>query len=560
MLTRFSISLSAAALFASASMGVTAARAGDDNAAGPAAHDYNTENGVHAVPSGHVGVQRLADVAGARSVRVPIKPAPTKAIRVAPATARTIRVVAPRTKSNSLQWLSLQLADAPKGPVVALPDPAVQPPPPAAAPAPAVAAPVAVAATAASPPAPGPAAVQAAAALEVRPAAAPAAAAVSVPASAPAPAPPPAALVAAAATEPSPPAAVAPDGPPPGASEEDAVYRRVAPGPAADKDAPAGAALQPIRDEAPADQTSVQGQAPAPDRGPSQHVAFPRRSAEAAGVFDGYMRAVAAIDAGFRSGEGVAGALETASAYDPRQLEEGMIAYGAMAALQSPRFVYGVMDIAADGRDREAMVAELLADPGAAARLPGAHEAASLASGAILGEAKPVVSAGRAIKQASYDVQHQSWSIAPATNQSGRLARAKALSATTVPAREGDIARILGQITALERASADDAEAISPVAARSLALAALSILSETSPDPDRLASMTTEEVSAECLKMAKLNLFQCLSVAGPEYEDVYCLGQHAVLDTGSCVAEGASPLGASLALETPPVRLPRTPD
>ena len=41
--------------------------------------------------------------------------------------------------------------------------------------------------------------------------------------------------------------------------------------------------------------------------------------------------------------------------------------------------------------------------------------------------------------------------------------------------------------------------------------------------------------------MAKLNLFQCLSVAGPEYEDVFCLGQHAVLDTGQCVAGAAGP-------------------
>jgi hypothetical protein len=37
------------------------------------------------------------------------------------------------------------------------------------------------------------------------------------------------------------------------------------------------------------------------------------------------------------------------------------------------------------------------------------------------------------------------------------------------------------------------------------------------------------------MKMAKLNLYQCLAVAGPHYEDVFCLGQHALSDTAQCV-------------------------
>jgi hypothetical protein len=39
------------------------------------------------------------------------------------------------------------------------------------------------------------------------------------------------------------------------------------------------------------------------------------------------------------------------------------------------------------------------------------------------------------------------------------------------------------------------------------------------------------------MKMAKLNLYQCLAVAGPHYEDVYCLGQHALSDTAQCVSD-----------------------
>ena len=39
--------------------------------------------------------------------------------------------------------------------------------------------------------------------------------------------------------------------------------------------------------------------------------------------------------------------------------------------------------------------------------------------------------------------------------------------------------------------------------------------------------------------MARLNLYQCLSVAGPNYEDVFCLGRHAMMDTGQCVTQAS---------------------
>ncbi len=41
--------------------------------------------------------------------------------------------------------------------------------------------------------------------------------------------------------------------------------------------------------------------------------------------------------------------------------------------------------------------------------------------------------------------------------------------------------------------------------------------------------------------MSKLNLYQCLSVARPYYEDVYCLGLHALADTGRCVIGSLGP-------------------
>ncbi len=64
--------------------------------------------------------------------------------------------------------------------------------------------------------------------------------------------------------------------------------------------------------------------------------------------------------------------------------------------------------------------------------------------------------------------------------------------------------------------------------------------------------------------MSKLNLYQCLAVSKPHYEDVFCLGQHALMDTGRCMVKGVgavdpievytSPL--KIAAPTPPAASP----
>ena len=92
---------------------------------------------------------------------------------------------------------------------------------------------------------------------------------------------------------------------------------------------------------------------------------------------------------------------------------------------------------------------------------------------------------------------------------------------------------------------------------RQSALAALAILDGAGGGEDgRLTPVISETISADCLRLAKLNLFQCLSVAGPEYEDVYCLGQHAVLDTGQCVAGAAGAMDVAMASQGPRMSRP----
>ena len=63
----------------------------------------------------------------------------------------------------------------------------------------------------------------------------------------------------------------------------------------------------------------------------------------------------------------------------------------------------------------------------------------------------------------------------------------------------------------------------------------------------------TDPAADSCLNMSKLNLYQCLAVAKPHYEDVFCLGQHILLDTGACLIRAS---GAAMPIEPPPPPTP----
>ena len=73
-----------------------------------------------------------------------------------------------------------------------------------------------------------------------------------------------------------------------------------------------------------------------------------------------------------------------------------------------------------------------------------------------------------------------------------------------------------------------------------LRAAALAVLGEAGENrADLIKAVMAEPASASCLNMSKLNLYQCLAVSKPHYEDVFCLGQHALMDTGQCLMKGA---------------------
>ncbi|HYE44960.1 MAG TPA: hypothetical protein VEA44_04210 [Caulobacter sp.] len=268
---------------------------------------------------------------------------------------------------------------------------------------------------------------------------------------------------------------------------------------------------------------------------------LPSQTAASAAVFHRYMEDAAKLDGQFRNADGVAAAVKRAAAYDSVQMQQGMVVYAAFVALQDEAYVTSVRDMEAR-YGRAAMLDLMARDPAGVVRLQGAHTAGLAVTGALRAEGDGVLASGRSVKQASYDLQRQPWSKGPVRNPAARLAEAKALGQARAPS-EAETARLIEVVHRRPVAAFEGryVQRFSPVVEKGLGLAALLVLGESLEAPQAQALMADGR-SAGCLRMAKLNFHQCLSVAGPHYEDVYCVGQHALLDTGTCVSSAAGGL------------------
>jgi len=276
---------------------------------------------------------------------------------------------------------------------------------------------------------------------------------------------------------------------------------------------------------------------------PPPPVLLPHKVVELAGIYEEYVRHAAAIDPGFTAGSNVADSLKTGETYVVDQFQRGQTAYGAIVALQDPTFVASLRAFAKDPQRRSEIANQLVADPSYAAGFPGADSAAGLVVAAFTEHGQKLLATGARIHQAAYDVQHQSWSKADVPDRPARLALAKALSTEEQKAIDEDTLRLTKNVDGTQPmglASPPVAPPYTPLVARSLAVAAMAALGEGGEEfAPQLTALLAENNEGQCLSMAKLNLYQCLAVARPHYEDVFCLGQHAVQDTGQCVMKGA---------------------
>ena len=291
---------------------------------------------------------------------------------------------------------------------------------------------------------------------------------------------------------------------------------------------------------------------------PPPPVLLPRNVVELAAVYEDYVGQAAAIDPGFTSGDRVAESLKTAEHYQTSQFQRGQAAYGAIVALQDPTFVAAVREFAKDPVQRSQIANMIMSDPSYATTFKGADSAAGLVIATFSDQGRKLIAAGGKIRQAAYDVQHQSWSKADVPDRPGRLALAKSLSEDEQKAVEVNTLRLEQNASGKEAmglAAPPASAPYTPLVARALAVAAMAALGEGGDEyAPQLTALLADNAEGQCLHLAKLNLYQCLSVAKPHYEDVFCLGQHAVGETGQCMMKGSVAgyvIPSSLAASTP---------
>ena len=276
---------------------------------------------------------------------------------------------------------------------------------------------------------------------------------------------------------------------------------------------------------------------------PPPPVLMPSKVIDMAGVFKEYVERASSIDAGFTSGDSIAASLRTGETYQIDQFQRGETAYAAVVALQEPTFVASLRMFASDADGRAQVAKSLIADPYYATIFPGADVAAGLVIAALNEQGKRLSAVGGKVKQAAYDVQHQSWSKADVVDRAGRLAQAKDISAKRQSATEADTGPLMKAAigeTPMHFPGEPVGPPYTPLVARALAVAAMAALGEGGEEyTDQMTAMLGETAESSCLNMAKLNLYQCLAVSKPHYEDVFCLGQHILADTGTCIQKGA---------------------
>jgi len=272
-------------------------------------------------------------------------------------------------------------------------------------------------------------------------------------------------------------------------------------------------------------------------------VSLSPRVIEQAAAYRAYVAHASSLSTSFANGAEVAQSLKTGESYEPEALLRGAIAYGAVVALQDPTYVAGVRKFVGDAEQRRTVAYEIMKDPAYAVGFAGSASAAGLVIAALGDDGRKILDQGRNIHQAAYDVQHQAWSKSDVPGRDSRLALAKQLSSQPALGEVAETQRLqtaVGGSGQLGLSPQSAQPPYTPEVVHALAVAALAALGYADDKSlGQVMPMLAEPNGAGCLNMAKLNLYQCLAVARPHYEDVFCLGQHALEDTGHCLMKGA---------------------
>ncbi len=267
-------------------------------------------------------------------------------------------------------------------------------------------------------------------------------------------------------------------------------------------------------------------------------------------------------------------ALDRVSRHNRDALTRGWIAYGANTAAQSPAFVQGVRDAAAYyGRD--AVIWAVSVDPSYARGLRGGQEATTMLLASANADSARIISVADRYQEMAYSLQSQRWANAVAPQQAARVQRVRTLGRDGAPSdavpsavtprlsvtplsftptsdpsayggrRFWDAVRGGDQVvevastpaTASWRVNVTRGEALDRMAA----VAALQALDAVNSNQSAVSRLIADPRSRDCIEMAQLQLYQCMSAARFRYENAFCLGQHGLRDIGACIGAVAQP-------------------
>jgi hypothetical protein len=304
---------------------------------------------------------------------------------------------------------------------------------------------------------------------------------------------------------------------------------------------------------------------------------------DSAAIYVDYVAQAKHIKTDFDNADDVQSRLSVGSQFEPQQLARGAVAYAAIVAMQDPAFRATIRGFANNDQSRMEMAHQLMSDYTYVAAIPGVATAAERAITALSDDGKTIYEVGSKVKQSAYDVQRQKWSKETVAARDVRMANAKQNSVTLRSVNSGQSARLLvaavsgegigkdpdntdeyviqGNTVLLSQTSSSAANSAADAATpasgtgdtrvfstpytstvyRALTIAALSILGEGGANRDAwLDSSLSASDGPACFGLSKLNLYQCLAVSKPHYEDIFCLGQHVLMDTGQCLAKMSS--------------------
>lgn len=301
-----------------------------------------------------------------------------------------------------------------------------------------------------------------------------------------------------------------------------------------------------------AEPAAAQPRYAAPEALPAGPVNLAQPILDAASAYAAYMQVATAIPNKFSDGPSVSAALRIGAHSEKSTLQQGMVAYGAIIALQDPTFVNAVRVYANNPTSRAQIANNIMADPTYIVSMGGHESAAGLIISTLYAQGAKLKAQGELVKKESLEIQlKQKWSKASVPNAAGRLQEVKNLSASMDAAPEMR-ALLVGATAGSAPMGLTSAGPIqppyTPAVIRSMAIAALAVLGKAGDDAPYITRLLVDNQDGFCFSMSKLNLNQCISVAKPYYEDMYCLGLHVMTDTGQCVmnSAGGAP-GAMLA-------------